>query len=163
MPLRRFLNPSFDCSKPGPPKSTNPYPESRDPEFLGPGMSSSDRSLGRDWMCMWCKSGGSGGGGGAGWHALRREGETSTNTVCLQDCQEWCVSPTFITGQSRQGQPPPRMFCLLSRAANVRARAYAHGRVRVCVCVCACIGLHEPHHSVISTRDHHRSSGDLVL
>jgi len=21
-------------------------------------------------------------------------------------------SPTFITGQSRQGQPPPRMFCL---------------------------------------------------
>ena len=54
-------------------------------------------------------------------------------------------------------------FCLLSRAANVRARAYAHGRVRVCVCVCACIGLHEPHHSVISTRDHHRSSGNLVI
>jgi len=42
------------------------------------------------------------------------------------------------------GSNPPRMFCLLSRAANVRARAYAHGRVRVCVCVCACIGLHEP-------------------
>ena len=59
--------------------------------------------------------------------------------------------------------PPPRMFCLLSRAANVRARACAHGRVRVCVCVCACIGLHEPHHSVISTRDHHRSSGNLVI
>ena len=23
-----------------------------------------------------------------------------------QDCQEWYTSPTFITGQSRQGQPP---------------------------------------------------------
>ena len=65
--------------------------------------------------------------------------------------------------RGRRLQDPPRMFCLLSRAANVRARAYAHGRVRVCVCVCACIGLHEPHHSVISTRDHHRSSGNLVI
>jgi len=41
----------------------------------------------------------------------------------------------------RDAPPPPRMFWLLSRAANVRARAYAHGRVRVCVCVCAYIGL----------------------
>ena len=40
MPLRRFLQPILDCSKLGPQKSTNPYPESRDPEFLGPGMSS---------------------------------------------------------------------------------------------------------------------------
>ena len=55
------------------------------------------------------------------------------------------------------------MLCLLEQAAGVRARAYARARVRVCVCVCACVGLHEPHHSVISTRDHHRSSGDLVI
>jgi hypothetical protein len=50
---------------------------------------------------------GRGGGGGAGWHALRGKGETSTNTVCPQDCQQWCVSQTFLTGQSLQGQPPP--------------------------------------------------------
>ena len=43
--------------------------------------------------------------------------------------------------------PPPRMLCLLERAASVRPHAYARGRVRVCVCVCACVGLHEPHHS----------------
>jgi len=24
-----------------------------------------------------------------------------------QDCQEWCASQTFLTGQSLQGQPPP--------------------------------------------------------
>ena len=89
------------------------------------------RPLGRGWVCVLRGAGGSGGGGGAGWHALWGEGETSTNTMYPQDCQEWCASPTLITGQSRQGQPPPRMFCLLSRAANVRARAYAHGHVCV--------------------------------
>ena len=55
--------------------------------------------------------------------------------VRLSDVPHWTKSA---------GSTPPRMFCLFSRAANVRARAYAHGRVRVCVCVCACIGLHEP-------------------
>ncbi len=50
---------------------------------------------------------------------LRGEGETSTNTMCPQDCQEWCASQTFLTGQSLQGQPPPRMLCLLSRAAQL--------------------------------------------
>ena len=39
---------------------------------------------------------------------------------------------------------PPRMLCLLGRAASVRTHAYARGRVRVCVCLCACVGLHEP-------------------
>ena len=38
---------------------------------------------------------------------------------------------TFLTGQSLQGQSPPGMFCLLSRAANVRALAYASGHVCV--------------------------------
>ena len=99
-----------------------------------------------------------------GWLAwLRGEGETSTNTVCPQDCQEWCASQTFLTGQSLQGQSPPSMLCLLERAASVRMHAYARERVRVCVCVCACVGLHEPHHSVICTRDHHRSSGNLII
>ena len=64
-----------------------------------------------------------------------------------RDCQEWCVFQTFLTGQRLQGQYPPRMLCLLERAASVRTHAYARGRVRVCVCVCACVGLHEPHHS----------------
>ena len=50
---------------------------------------------------VWSGAGSRGGGGGAGWHALRGEGETSTNTVCPQDCQERYTSPTFITGQSR--------------------------------------------------------------
>ena len=58
------------------------------------------RPLERDWVCVWRGAGGRGGGDGAGWHALRGEGETSTNTVRPQDCQEWCASPTFITGQS---------------------------------------------------------------
>jgi hypothetical protein len=44
--------------------------------------------LGRDWVCVWRGSGGHGDGGEAGWHALRGEGETSTNTVCSQDFQE---------------------------------------------------------------------------
>ena len=87
----------------------------------------------------------------------------STKAFLIRDCQEWCGSQTFLTGQSVQGQSPPSMLCLLERAASVRPPAYARGRVRVCVCVCACVGLHEPHHSVISTRDHHRSSGDLVI
>ena len=84
------------------------------------------------------------------WSAYQR----LSGMVRVSDVPHWTKSA---------GSTPPRMFCLLSRAANVRARAYAHGRVRVCVCVCACIGLHEPHHSVISTRDHHRSSGNLVI
>jgi hypothetical protein len=44
----------------------------------------------------------------AGLASAAEEGETSTNTVCPQDCQEWCATqaPTLITGQSRQGQPP---------------------------------------------------------
>ena len=46
---------------------------------------------------------------------------------------------------------PPRMLCLLGRAASVRTHAYARGRVRVGVCVCACVGLHEPHHSLAAT------------
>ena len=32
---------------------------------------------------------------------------------------------TFLTGQSLQGQSPPRMLCLLERAASVRPHAYA--------------------------------------
>jgi hypothetical protein len=39
MPLDPVHQPILDCSKPGLPKSTNPYPESQDPEFLDPGMS----------------------------------------------------------------------------------------------------------------------------
>ncbi len=62
--------------------------------------------IGRGWVCVWRGAGSRGGGGGAGWYILRGEGETSTYTVCPQDCQEWYTSPTFITGQSRQGQPP---------------------------------------------------------
>jgi hypothetical protein len=42
---RPFLNPLSDCSKPGLPKSTNPYPISPDPEFLDPGLSFSDITL----------------------------------------------------------------------------------------------------------------------
>ena len=38
----RSLQPMLDCSKPGPLKSTNPYPISPDPEFLSPGDSISD-------------------------------------------------------------------------------------------------------------------------
>jgi len=76
-------------------------------------------------------------------------GETSTNTVCPQNCQEWCASQTFLTGQSLQGQSPHSMLCLLRRAASVRTHAYAC--VRVCVCVRACVGLHEPHHAGAAT------------
>ena len=43
----------------------------------------------------------------ASWHTLRGGWETSTNTGCDQDCKEWCTSQTFLTRQSRQGQPPP--------------------------------------------------------
>ena len=42
MPLDPVHQPILDCSKPGLPKSTNPYPISRD---LDPGMSSSDITL----------------------------------------------------------------------------------------------------------------------
>jgi hypothetical protein len=68
-----------------------------------------------------------------------------------RNCQEWCASQTFLTGQSLQGQSPPSMLCLLRRAASVRTHAYARGRVRVCVCVRACVGLHEPHHAGAAT------------
>ncbi len=68
------------------------------------------------------------------------EGETSTNTTCSQGCQEWWASPDVSHWTKSAGTTPPRMFCLLSRAANVRARAYARGRVRACVCARACVG-----------------------
>ena len=42
MPLAPVPQPILDCSLNWPPKSTNPYPESPDPEFLGPGKSFSD-------------------------------------------------------------------------------------------------------------------------
>jgi hypothetical protein len=70
------------------------------------------RPLGCGWVCVWRGAGNHGGGGGAALHELRGKGETSTNTVCPQDCQEWCESPTFPTGQSLQGQSPPRILCL---------------------------------------------------
>ena len=64
---------------------------------------------------------------------MRGEGETSTNTLCPQDCQEWCSSQTFLTGQSLKGQsPPPIMVCLLERATSVRPHAHTHGRVCAC-------------------------------
>ena len=60
---------------------------------------------------------------GAGWHALRGEGETSTDAVCPQDCQEWVTSQAFLTWRSLQGRSPPTMLCLLEQPAGVRARA----------------------------------------
>ena len=68
------------------------------------------------------------------------EGETSTNTMCSQGCQEWFASPLVSHWTKSAGTIPPRMFCLLSRAANVRAVAHASGRVRACVCARACVG-----------------------
>ncbi len=95
--------------------------------------------------------------GGASADVSRRRGRR------LQDCQEWSASDVPHWTKSAGTTPPPA-WSVLERAASVRTHAYARGRVRVCVCVCAaCIGLHEPHHSVISTRDHHRSSGNLVI
>ena len=44
-------------------------------------------------------------------------------------------------GSQTAGIPtPPRLLCLLSRAANVRARAYERGHMRACVCGRACVG-----------------------
>ena len=42
------------------------------------------------------------------------------------------LSPRTVRNWTKSAEStPPRMFCLLSRAANVRARAYAHGHVCV--------------------------------
>ena len=78
-----------------------------------------------------------------------RRGGGASDGKALPNCQEWCASQTFLTGQSLQGQSPHSMLCLLRRAASVRTHAYA--RVRVCVCVRACVGLHEPHHAGAAT------------
>jgi hypothetical protein len=51
--------------------------------------------------------------------------------VRISDVPHWTKSAGTI---------PPRMLCLLERAASVRTHAYARGRVRVGVCgyACAC-------------------------
>jgi hypothetical protein len=59
--------------------------------------------------------------------------------MCVRARVRRCVNRAFRNGgasadvsrsQSHKvGSTPPRMFCLLSRAVNVRARAYAHGHV----------------------------------
>ena len=51
------------------------------------------------------------------------------------------VSDVFHHWTKSAGSTPPRMFCFLSRAANVRARAYAHGHV----CARACVGVYILH------------------
>ena len=48
----------------------------------------------------------------------------------IKDCQEWCASQTFLTGQGLQGQPPPPiMVCLLERATSVRVRVRVNSAV----------------------------------
>ncbi len=107
------------------------------------------RPLGRGWVCVWRGADGRGGGGGAGWHALRGEGETSTNTVCPPGLSGMVrVSDVPHWTKSAGTTPPPTIPCLLERAASVRPHAYARGRVRVCVCVC--VGLHEPDNKKLS-------------
>jgi hypothetical protein len=49
-----------------------------------------------------------------------------------QDCQEWYTSPTFITGQSRQGQPP--LECSVS---SHELPTCVRGHMRMGMCVCA--------------------------
>ena len=147
---------------------------------------------GRDWVCMWHGSG-SRGSGGAGENELRVGGRGPLRLIqCVHRAfrngfvripRRFAPSWTKTAGipplecSVRSDELPVSMriggawlrwsaagmLCTLWRAAGVHAHAYARGRVRVCVCVCACVGLHESHHSVISTRDHHRSSGDLVI
>jgi hypothetical protein len=143
--------------------------------------------LGRDWVCVCRGAGGRGDGGGAGWRALRGGGGNFDECGVTRTFRNDAHLTTLLTGRGLSGMvrvsdvphcicgrftpswtrasgvPPPRMLCTLWRAAGVHEHAYARGRVQVCVCVCACVGLHEPHHSVISTRDHHRSSGDPVI
>ena len=71
------------------------------------------RPLGRGWVCVWRGAGSRGGGGGAGWHALRGEGETSTNTVCPPGLSGMVrVSDVPHWTKSAGTTPPPRMLCL---------------------------------------------------
>ena len=61
------------------------------------------------------------------WRERVALGRIAPSTLCVSAARLRCSSRdlTWVT----LSQTPPRMFCLLSRAANVRARAYAHGHV----------------------------------
>jgi len=69
-------------------------------------------------VCTWRGAWNRGGGGEANWHALWGTGKLRLILCITRIARNGARLRRYSLRQSLQDQPPPRMFCLVSRATN---------------------------------------------